>query len=169
MQRMLTLFPPVWGVDDKPESNGSNGAMWAYYWKGHPFAAAIAAQEVREVRYKMRLTLPGLLLPGLLCFLLGPVALLAMPLGLLAASLLCLRPSFRRKLEILGQSVECVVRRDYYGTDLDTAVFDAADQLARYKQFDGWMYLDIHAALVSAIPSAEKWAASHKALIERAL
>ena len=166
---MLTLFPPVWGVDDKPESNGSNGALWAYYWKGHEYRAAIAAQEVREVRHKMRLTVPGLLLPGLLCFLAGPVALLAMPLGLLIASLFCMRASFRRDLEILGQSVECVVRRDYYGTALGAALDEAAAQLSRYKQFDGWKAGTIRLGLVASIPSAEKWAASHKALIERAL
>jgi hypothetical protein len=166
---VLTLFPPVWGVKDKPDTNGSNGVLWAYYWTGHPFAAAIAAQEVREVRAKLPYSLAGLLLPALSWFLVGPLALLAMMMGLLIAGLLTRRPSFRRKLEILGQSVECVVRRDCYATPLDRALDDAANQLFTYGQFDGWSRGEIRAELVLAVPSAEKWAKSHAALIERAL
>jgi hypothetical protein len=145
---VLTLFPPVWGVDDKPDSNGSNGLLWAWYWKGHPFAAAIAAQEVREVRRKA---------------LIGGMA------GLLIAGLILRRKSFRRKLEILGQSAECVVRRDYYAAPIEKALEDAANQLAGYGQFDGWSVDRIRSELVAAIPAADKWVSSHQALVERAL
>jgi hypothetical protein len=167
---VLTLFPPVWGVDDKPDSNGSNGVLWAYYWTGHPFAAAIAAQEVREVRRKAPFALAGLALGSLSAFVLPlPLVAIAMMAGLLIAGLATRANSFRRKLEILGQSAECVVRRDYYATALDKALDDAAAQLAHYKQFDGWTADRIRSELVAAIPSAEKWVRANKALVERAL
>lgn len=167
---MLTLFPPVWGVDDKPESNGANGLLWAYYWKAHPFAAAIAAQEVREVRRKAPFAIAGLIVGAVAGSLIAiEAALLGGMAGLLIAGLILRRKSFRRKLEILGQSAECVVRRDYYGAPIEKALEDAANQLAGYDQFEGWSVDHIRADLVAAIPEADKWVGSHQALIERAL
>jgi hypothetical protein len=174
---VLTLFPPVWGVADKPDSNGSNGVLWAYYWTGHEFAAAIAAQEVREVRLKMWFGIAGFLLPAMFFVVLpAPIVALAMMAGLLAGSLNCRSHAFRRKLEIRGQSVECVVRRDYYACLIDTALDDASKQLSYYRQFvrrdpdkAQWEVDRIRGYLAAALPSAEKWVRTNKALVERAL
>jgi hypothetical protein len=167
---VLTLFPPVWGVEDKPDSNGANGLLWAWYWKGHPFAAAIAAQEVREVRRKAPFAIAGLVIGAVAGSLIAiEAALIGGMAVLLIAGLILRRKSFRRKLEILGQSAECVVRRDYYAAPIEKAIDDAANQLAGYDQFEGWSVDRIRSELVAAIPSADKWVRSHQALVERAL
>lgn len=173
---ILTLAPPTVGLKNKPSGkNGSNGMGFAFYWRGHPYAAGIAAQEVREARYKAVFAFPfagtttaayvfltlryDWYLEAIPLFLLG---------SLLVVALVMKAPSLGRRIELLGQSVECVVRERYYGTLLVTSITEAARQLSNYEQFKGWTVSKIETALLKEIPRARKWAASNRKLIERA-
>jgi hypothetical protein len=167
---MLTMLPPTFGLKDS--SNGGNLPFYAWYDRDHDFAAALAAQEVREARYMAALWWPVLILSA--------AALVGAHLHLgimwewagaspILATLVAMAPaSRRREAEFRGQSVECVVRRDQYATPLDTALDEAAYQLTRYKQFRGWRIEDIREGLVEAIPSAEAWARKNANLIRSA-
>lgn len=168
---MLTLLPPTVGL--RGGSNGGNLPFYAWYNRDHEYAAALAAQEVREARYMGALWWPALVLSS--------AALLAThlylgvrwewaPACVIFATLVALAPaSRRRKAEYRGQSVECVVRRDVYGTPLDTALDEAAYQLTRYRQFRGHRQDEIREGLVEAIPGAEAWARRNAKLIQRAV
>lgn len=167
--KLLTLLPPTLGLKD---SGNSNWPVFAFYCSNHRYAAALAAQEVREARYKALRTAPGLLAGAVLT---GVLAALSVSLayGLLATLLLGVLSGLvltdRRKVEIVGQSVECVVRRDYYGTPIVEALDDASAQLTRYKQFKDWPQDKIRAALLEAIPAAERWAQDNAKMIRSAV
>jgi hypothetical protein len=171
--KLLTLFPPTLGIKDTAKS--SNWPFFAYYCSNHRFAAAIAAQEVCEARYKAKRMIPGLLAGALLAgVLVGSSAVPYPLLWDLVAILLFGTLSVRlladsRKVELLGQAVECVVRRDTYATPLDTALDEASKQLTRYKQFRGWPQDKIRDGLVAAVPDAERWAGKNAKLIRRAV
>jgi hypothetical protein len=171
---MLTLLPPTFQLRDKPSgSNGTNTAFYARYWTGHPYAKGIAAQEVREARIKMPFVFGAMLLTSLIAWFTPlPRELLFLPF-LLPAAIVARIPSLRRKVEIAGQAVECVVRRDHYGTDIQIALSEAARQIAGLKHFGGSAFDEnrvagIRADLAASIPSAEGWARSNRGLIERA-
>ena len=169
---MLTMLPPTFARKNRPGgANGANSPFFAYYWRDHPYAAAIAAQEVREARYKMPFALVAMLAFGAAYYFAAlhfgwyiEFAPLAAALGTAITKL----PPIGRAIELRGQSVECVVRADLYGTPLDEAVDDATRQLARYDQFDGWDELKIETGIVRAIPEARRWANSNHKLIARA-
>jgi hypothetical protein len=162
---MLTMLPPTFGLKDS--SNGGNLPFYVWYNRNHEFAAALAAQEVREARYMAALWWPVAIVSAALIYLFLPLAVL--PASVILATLVAMAPgSRRREAEFRGQSVECVVRRDQYATPLDTALDEAAYQLTRYKQFRGWRIEDIREGLVEAIPSAEAWARKNANLIRSA-
>lgn len=171
---LLTLFPPTFGYKNRSGSvNGSNWPFLATYWTGHPYSAAVAAQEVRESRYKASIVFP--LLAGLTAVSWFVLQYFGLPQELsgipaLLSFLTTMVGSISRKTEILGQSVECVVRRDYYNTPLDISLDEAANQLyRRYDQFDGYDEPSIRIELSKAIPSAEKWVKNNSKLIQKAL
>lgn len=169
---MLTLFPPTFALRKKPEGrNGANSPFFAYYWRDHPFAAAIAAQEVREARYKMPFAFAAMLAFGAAYYFAAlhfgwyvEFTLLAAALGTAITKL----PPIGRAIELRGQTTESVVRADLYGTPLDQAISDAARQLGRYGQFDGWSFEKITSALVRRIPDERRWANSNRELIAKA-
>jgi hypothetical protein len=165
---MLTMLPPTFGLKDS--SNG-NFPFYAWYNRNHEFAAALAAQEVREARFSASRWFPALLVCVAVLIALHTYAGVLLewaPATLIVATLATFGPAGpRRKAEILGQSVECVVRRDYYGTPLEQALDEAAYQLTRYRQFKGWRVEDIREGLVEAIPGAEAWARKNAELIQR--
>lgn len=168
---LLTFFPPTFVRSERGDSNGSNHLGFAYYWRYHPFAAAIAAQEVREARMKLPYAGAGIVVgagagAALLGFTLSASTFALW--GLLIAMALSLRASFKRQLEIRGQGVECAVRERYYGTGLDTAIGEAARQLTRYPQFKGWPAERIAVALHTEQPIARKWMERNRGLVERA-
>jgi hypothetical protein len=163
---MLTMLPPTFGLKDS--SNGGNLPLYAWYNRNHEFAAALAAQEVREARYMAALWWPMAIVSAALIYMFLPLEVL--PASVILATLVAMAPgSRRREAEFRGQSVECVVRRDQYATPLDTALNEAAYQLTRYRQFKGWRIEDIREGLVEAIPSAEAWARKNAKLIRKAL
>jgi hypothetical protein len=163
---MLTMLPPTFGLKDS--SNGGNLPFYAWYNRNHEFAAALAAQEVREARYMAALWWPVAIVSAVLIYLFAPLEVL--PASVILATLVAMAPgSRRREAEFRGQSVECVVRRDHYGTRLETALDEASLQLTRYKQFDGWPQDKIRAGLVGALPEAERWALNNARLIRSAV
>lgn len=164
---MLTLLPPTFARPSKSGSkNGSNGPFHAWYWRDHPFAAGIAAQEVREARFKMPFALGGMALIA------GVIVLAGLPLALLplaAAGLLVVRlPAIKRRLELKGQAVECVVRLQFYGTPFKTTVAEAAAQLSRYGQFKDWSVSKLTYELTRELTAAQDWVADNRKLIARA-
>lgn len=165
---MITLLPPTVGLKD---SENSNWPFFAFYNRNHRFAAAVAAQEVREARYKASIWFP-LVAVGVAVIVAAHVwfaqSLLYLPAAIIPASLVVATKARKRQIEIIGQSVECVVRRDKYGTPLEEALSEASRQLTRYKQFKGWTQEKIRMELVNAIPAAEQWARKNAGLIKKA-
>lgn len=163
---MLTMLPPTFGLKDS--SNGGNLPFYAWYNRSHEFAAALAAQEVREARYMGALWWPALIVVAVLIYV--GLSVEWLPAAVILATLVAMAPSSRRRgAELRGQSVECVVREKHYGTPLETAIAEAARQLTRYKQFDGWEEAAIAAELADEIPAARQWAERNSKLIEKAL
>ena len=168
---ILTLFPPTFTRESGQA--GTNGPFYAIYNRNHRYAAAIAAQEVREARFNLPFYALAMLIGGVTAHLLlppmGEARIVAIAIAAAIALLpVGLFPPRKRRTELLGQSVECVVRRDRYGTALGTALDEAARQLTGYGQFNGYGVERIRRLLEREIPGAEEWAAANRKLIDKA-
>lgn len=181
---LLTLFPPTFAVD-KPMGgggvNGRNNALGAKYWRYHPHAAAVAAQEVREARMQA-IVLFGCITAGIAA---GGAAHWLHPLfsplwaSMLAGALLSFAPyavySMASKarsanINLTGEATECVVREEYYGTPLVVALREGAFQLSRYySEFEPEDEPAILEQLKAKVPAARKWVKRNRGLIEKAV
>jgi hypothetical protein len=177
---VISLLPPTLMVKSIDGANGRNWPFLALVERGHPFAAAIAAQEVREARLTARACLPGLLLGVAGTAVALAVGLVpAIPSALAFCALMTLCSTFAsgnvladdQDIELCGQAVECVVRRDEYATPLAQSIDDAAAQISHYPQFKGrrtWTTQRLRDELTSRVSDAEHWARKNEKLIVRA-
>lgn len=172
--KLLTMFPPTFALDNRPEGrNGSNMFLFAFFWRGHPHAAAIAAQEVAEAR---RSALPSLLTVALgaaAMHWLGlpqfgpldlPTTILADLIGAMIGLLIFMSlPGRSKATNIFGETVECVVESRLYAMTLEEALREGARQLER-----GYGVTSAYDKMRDRLPAAIKWVESNWSLIEKA-
>ena len=162
---MITILPPTIAVD-KLDANGTNWPFFAMVHKDANCFTSIAGQEIKEARRKMFTVLlfaiPAFVIP----FFLGLHPLIYMCAPILTMLIVAL-PGYKRGTEFIGQTVESVIKRDWYNIPLEESLLANAKQLTSYGQFDGWAVEKILDGLEDAVPAAEKWVKSNKGLIDK--
>ena len=74
-----------------------------------------------------------------------------------------------REMELLGQTVEMVVERDFGTAPWEEHLWNTSHQLTRYPQFRGITVEQHRAAILATVPKAEAWVAKHRSYVQRAL
>lgn len=172
---MITLFPfTSWHGSS---GNGPTGTNWPFFATAditHPYAAAIMAQEIYESRYKA-VRMMGVVAVAMAAYVVAAYVIAPLPfywqltpfafvIGILAVGLL---PPWQQTLELRGQMVECIVRRNLYATNFGVATDEAIKQLESYNQFDGWPTTRLRNEFMDEQQTCEAWVNNNRKLIHR--
>lgn len=182
--KILTLLPPTFAVDNRPDGrNGSNMFLYAMYWRGHPRSPAIAMHEVHEARRSLPLSLLAVAVGASAMHFLGlpafgpldlPTTIIADLIGAMLVLLVYMMlPGRKKATNLAGEAVECVVEAKLYpdGRSYEAALalyaLEGARQMHRGYGV-GVSVADALEQLSDRLDAAEAWVERNPKLLAKA-